>query len=74
LFTKEDGAQPGAANKTEIVLPAVDQFASEMDHFSDCVIAGKDPRTPGELGLADMRIIEALHEAIRTGGSVAVAR
>ena len=34
-----------------------------MDHFSDCVLNGKDPRTPGEEGLADMRVIAAIEEA-----------
>ena len=41
-----------------------------MDHFSDCVLTGKDPLTPGEEGLADMRVIAAIEEAARTGQAV----
>jgi predicted dehydrogenase len=44
-----------------------------MDHFSDCVLTGKDPRTPGAEGLAEMRVIAAIEEAARTGQTVRVA-
>lgn len=60
--------------KSEIKLTEVDHFAAEMDHFSECVLANKDPRTPGEEGLADMRVIEAIEEAAKTGRTVAIRR
>jgi glucose-fructose oxidoreductase len=41
--------------------PVVDHFGAEMDHFSGCLLTGKDPLTPGEEGLRDMRIIEAIY-------------
>ena len=44
-------------------LPVVDHFAAEMDHMSDCVIANKQPLTPGEEGLRDLTIIEAIYRA-----------
>lgn len=50
----------------------VNHFAAEMDHFSECVLSDKDCRTPGEEGLADMRVIEAIHEAAKTGKTVRV--
>ena len=37
------------------------QFALEMDHMSDCIRNNKKPYTPGEEGLKDMKIIEALY-------------
>jgi len=37
------------------------------------VLNGKDPRTPGEEGLADLRVIAAIEEAARTGQAVRVA-
>ncbi len=49
-------------------LPVRDHFASEMDHFSDCVLMGTDPLTPGEEGLKDMRIITAIYESAAGGG------
>jgi predicted dehydrogenase len=59
--------------RAELLIGQVNHFAAEMDHFSDCVLNGKDPRTPGEEGLADMRVIAAIEEAARTGRAVRVA-
>jgi predicted dehydrogenase len=49
-------------------LPVRDHFASEMDHFSECVLMGTDPLTPGEEGLKDMRIITAIYESAAGNG------
>ena len=51
-------------------LKPVDHFAAEMDHFAECILKDKQPRTPGVEGLTDMRIIAAIEESIRTGRSV----
>jgi predicted dehydrogenase len=51
-------------------LPSVDHFAAEMDHMSDCVMQNKEPLTPGEEGLRDLTIIQAVYEAARTGKTV----
>lgn len=47
------------------------QFAAEMDHFSQCVVEDLAPRTPGEEGLRDMVIVEKIHDSMREGGRVA---
>ena len=47
-----------------------DQFALEMDHMAVCVQQNKQPHTPGEEGLQDQRIVEAIYESARTGKSV----
>lgn len=39
------------------------QFTIEADHFSDCVRNNRTPRTPGEEGLKDMLIMEAIYRA-----------
>lgn len=59
-------------NKSEFSLKETDHFAAEMDHFSECVLADKPPRTPGEEGLADVRVIAAIAEAVKTGKTVSV--
>ena len=51
----------------------VDHFAEEMDHFSECLLDGKEPLTPGEEGLRDLRIMMAIYEAARRGGPVRLA-
>lgn len=58
-------------NKIEDVdLPAVDHFAAEMDHMSECVMQNKDPLTPGEEGLKDLKIIGGIYEAAHSGKTV----
>src|SRR5260370_1690818 len=47
-----------------------DHFASEMDHMSHCVMQNKQPLTPGEEGLRDLKIMMAIYEAARTGKTV----
>jgi predicted dehydrogenase len=49
-----------------------DQFAREMDHFAACIVEGRQPHTPGEEGLQDHRIIEAIYESAHTGKTVEV--
>jgi glucose-fructose oxidoreductase len=45
----------------------VDQFATQLDYFSDCILHGKEPGPSGAEGLADVRVIEAIYQSIRTG-------
>ena len=53
--------------------PVVDHFQAEMDHFSSVLMAGGEPLTPGEEGLRDLRVIEAIYEAARAGKPVKIA-
>lgn len=50
-----------------------DQIAAEVQHFLTCVRDGVDPEPSGLEGLADVRIINAIHEAARTGQAVELA-
>lgn len=49
-----------------------DHFALEMDHMSGCVMENKDPLTPGEEGLRDIKLMMAIYEAAATGKTVKV--
>ena len=53
-----------------LAFPDIDQFAAEMDDFATCVRAGKPTRVPGEEGLRDVRIMEAIYRAAETGREV----
>jgi predicted dehydrogenase len=44
-----------------------DQFAPELLYFSDCILRNREPEPSGEEGLADVRVIEGMMKAIRTG-------
>lgn len=65
--SRKSPENPQASDTTERSLPQKNQFAREMDHFSDCVTNNRRPHTPGEEGLQDQRIIEALYRAAREG-------
>ena len=54
----------------EPALEEKDQFALEMDHFALCVQQNLKPHTPGEEGLQDQRITDAIYESARTGRPV----
>ncbi len=54
-------------------LEEKDQFAAEMDHFALCIQKNRRPHTPGEEGLQDQRITDAIYESARTGKAVRIA-
>jgi predicted dehydrogenase len=47
-----------------------DQFGGEIEYFSECVLGGTEPEPNGYEGLADVRIVEALLESMRTNAPV----
>jgi predicted dehydrogenase len=66
--------QGGDDARAELVIPEQNQFALEIDHMADCVINDRRPYTPGEEGLQDHRIMEALYRSARTGRPVRLER
>jgi predicted dehydrogenase len=56
-----------------VAIEQVNHFAAEFDHMSQCVMADKEPLTTGEEGLKDMKVIEAIYEAIKTQKTVRLA-
>jgi predicted dehydrogenase len=52
------------------ILGDKNQFALEMDHMALCVMQNQTPYTPGEEGLQDQRIIEAIYQSAKTGQPV----
>ena len=60
----EDRAHPSITPK--------DQFALEMDHMAECVFENKTPFTPGEEGLQDQRLMEAIYESAASGRPVKI--
>ena len=55
-------------------LPMQNQFALEIDHMADCVISDRQPHTPGEEGVQDHRIMEAIYRSAESGQPVALPR
>ncbi|KAB1072148.1 Gfo/Idh/MocA family protein [Methylobacterium planeticum] len=69
IISHKDGKQESRDNR---VLAQKNQFALEIDHFARCVQDNRRPRTPGEEGLQDQVLMEAIYEAARSGSPVKV--
>ena len=48
------------------------QFASQLVHFSDCILLDREPQASGEDGMKDVRVIQALHRSAATGRAVRI--
>jgi predicted dehydrogenase len=55
---------------TEWSLAVRNQFSLEIDHMARCVRDNEQPHTPGEEGLQDQVLMEAIYRAARTGERV----
>lgn len=51
-------------------FPETDQFGGQLQYFSRCILEDRDPEPDGEEGLADVRVVEGIFEAMKTGASV----
>lgn len=48
----------------------IQQFAAQLDGFSEAARTNTPHRTPGEMGLRDMRLIAAMYRSADNGGAV----
>lgn len=63
----------GRKNTTEErQIEEKNQFALEMDHLSECVMDNKQPKTPGQEGLQDVKLMQIIYEAAQTGKTIKV--
>lgn len=49
-----------------------DHFGGELKYFSDCILEDREPEPDGEEGYADVRVLEGIVQALKTGGPVAL--
>ena len=66
------GPIKGRTNKGELNQPHVTHQTVQMDEFSDILLQGKKPIVPvdGEEALKDLKIIDAIYLAVKTGKKV----
>lgn len=57
----------GKEQTSEVQPGNENQFTLMIDHFASCIQQNKDVHTPGEEGLQDQRIMDAIYESARTG-------
>ncbi len=65
----------GHTNKGELTQPATTHQTVQMDEFSGILLEGKQPPVPvdGEEALKDLKIIDAIYLAVKTGQKVALS-
>jgi predicted dehydrogenase len=71
------GDGPGTATTIEVmtgrgqreteVFAATDQFRHQLEHLADCLQHGTAHRIPPSDSIAQMRVIDAVYESLRTG-------
>jgi predicted dehydrogenase len=63
----------GTSSEGDMDFPQVNQQALQMDDFARCVQENTPTPVPGEMGMRDVRILQAIYEAARTGKKVSLA-
>lgn len=61
------GGMAGRTPEGPMNFPQINQQAAQMDNFAGCVLQKKATRVPGEMGLKDMKVIEAIYRSIASG-------
>ncbi len=59
------GGRGTPATNVDETNPELDpkQFERQADHFTECILENKTPKTPGEEGLRDMQHIQSIYKA-----------
>jgi UDP-2-acetamido-3-amino-2,3-dideoxy-glucuronate N-acetyltransferase len=52
-----------------VPIPNYEPLRAECEHFLECIVARRQPRTDGESGLRVLRILEACEASLREGGA-----
>ena len=64
--------RPRGRDREEVEVEPANHFASEMDHFSECILNDKAPLTTGEEGLQDLKIMMAAYESAKIGKAIQI--
>ncbi|RYC67852.1 Gfo/Idh/MocA family protein [Spirosoma sordidisoli] len=63
----------GETSRGKMDIENVNQQARQMDAFADCILNNKETTVPGEMGMRDVQLIEAIYRAAETGKPVSTA-
>ncbi|TSD67502.1 Gfo/Idh/MocA family oxidoreductase [Inquilinus sp. KBS0705] len=61
------GGLDGKINGKPMDIPNINQQAAQMDDFATCVTLNKQSRVPGEEGLKDMKVVDAIYRSLDSG-------
>ena len=57
-------------SKAMLELPDINQQAAQMDEVALCIKEGKPMRVPGEEGLKDMKVVDAIYKSVTSGEKI----
>lgn len=57
----------GYVKDEKMDFPQINQQAAQMDDFANCITSKKPTRVPGEEGLRDMKVIDAIYRSLDSG-------
>lgn len=63
------GSISGKVNGVAMAVPNIIQQAAQLDDFAECVRQNRQSRVPGEEGLRDMKIVDAIYRSLASGNS-----
>jgi predicted dehydrogenase len=61
------GGIDGSVNGKQMPFPQMIQQAAQMDDFAQCINLNKPTRVPGEEGLKDMKVVDAIYRSLDSG-------
>jgi len=61
------GGMEGKTPKGPMNFPQINQQAAQMDDFANCILQNKNTVVPGEMGMQDMKIVEAIYRSVASG-------
>ena len=64
------GGLQGRTSQGPMDIPNVNQQAAQLDDFAQCILHNTPTRVPGEMGLRDVQLLEAIYRAAETGRKV----
>jgi predicted dehydrogenase len=68
------GPIKGRTHKGELIQPHITHQTLQMDEMAAIILDGKQPEVPvdGEEGVKDLKIMDAIYAAVRTGKKVSL--
>ena len=63
----------GRTSEGEMKFPQVAQQALQMDGFAEAIVNNTADRVPGEMGREDVKILQAIYKAMRTGQRIEIS-
>jgi predicted dehydrogenase len=58
------GGMEGKTPAGPMNFPQINQQAAQMDDFANCIMQNRNTIVPGEMGMQDIRIVEAIYRSI----------